>query len=65
MQLVQLSLTCIIITIIYLQVLKRDRFSLLLKFFHLNDGQLYKKKGERGHDLLFKLHPFLTPHQQL
>ena len=42
-------------------MLKRDRFSLLLKFFHLNDGRLYKKKGEMGHDPLFKLRPFLTP----
>ena len=42
-------------------MLKRDRFSLLHKFFHLNDGRLYKKKGERGHDPLFKLRPFLTP----
>ena len=42
----------------YIQVMKRDRFSLLLRFLHLNE---YKKKGEPGHDALFKLRPFLTP----
>ena len=43
------------------QVMKRDRFSLLMKFLHLNDSSLYKKKGEPGHDPLYKLRPFLTP----
>ena len=42
-------------------MLKQDKLSLLLKFFRLNDGRLYKKKGERGSDPLFKLCPFLTP----
>ena len=42
-------------------MLKQDKLSLLLKFFRLNDGRLYKKKGERGRDPLFKLCPFLTP----
>ena len=43
------------------QVMKRDRFSLILRFLHLNDSSLYKKKGEVGHDPLFKLRPFLKP----
>ena len=41
--------------------MKRDRFSLILRFLHLNDSSLYKKKGEVGHDPLFKLRPFLEP----
>ena len=45
----------------YIQVMKRDRFSLLLRFLHLNDNSQYKKKGEPGHDPLFKLRPFLAP----
>ena len=41
--------------------MKRDRFSLLLRFLHLNDSSKYKKKGEPGHDPLFKLRPFIAP----
>ena len=41
--------------------MKRDRFSLLMKFLHLNDNSQYAKKGEPGHDPLYKLRPFLTP----
>ena len=41
--------------------MKRDRFSLLHRFLHLNDNSQYKKKGEPGHDPLFKLRPFLSP----
>ena len=41
--------------------MKRDRFSLILRFLHLNDNRHYKKKGEDGHDPLFKLRPFLEP----
>ena len=41
--------------------MKRDRFSLILRFLHLNDNSKYKKKGEEGHDPLFKLRPFLEP----
>lgn len=43
-----------------LQVMKRDRFTLILRFVHLNDNRHYKK-GESGHDPLYKLRPFLTP----
>ena len=41
--------------------MKRDRFSLLMRFLHLNDSSQYKKKGEPGHDPLYKVRPFLTP----
>ena len=42
-----------------LQILKRDRFSLIMKFIHLNDNSAYVVKGQPGHDPLFKLRPFL------
>ena len=41
--------------------MKRDRFTLILRFLHLNDSSCYKKKGEVGHDPLYKLRPFLEP----
>lgn len=44
-----------------LQVMKRDRFSLLMKFLHLNDNEQYIRKGQPGHDPLYKLRPFLQP----
>ena len=44
-----------------MQVLKRDRFSLLLKFIHLNDNSGYIQKGDPGHDPLYKIRPFLDP----
>ena len=43
------------------QIMKRDRFTLILRFLHLNDNRNYKKRGEPGHDPLFKLRPFLEP----
>ncbi len=49
-----------IITHFNLQVMKRDRFTLVLRFLHLNDNSQYKK-GEPGHDPLYKLRPFLSP----
>eukprot|EP00731_Ephydatia_muelleri_P003137 Em0001g3137a len=36
----------------------RNRFSLLMKFLHLNDKSNYTKRGEAGHDRLYKLRPF-------
>jgi hypothetical protein len=42
-------------------VLKRDRFSLILKFLHLNDNSSYIPKGQPGHDPLYKLRPLLDP----
>jgi len=32
-----------------------------MKFVHLNDNSQYIRKGEPGHDPLYKLRPFLTP----
>ena len=34
---------------------------MILKFLHINDNSKYKKKGEPGHDALFKIRPFLEP----
>ena len=34
---------------------------MMLKFLHINDNTKYKKKGEPGHDALFKIRPFLEP----
>ena len=41
--------------------MKRDRFSLVMKFLHLADNEKYIPKGQPGHDPLFKLRPFLEP----
>ena len=41
--------------------MKRDRFSLIMKFFHLADNEQYIPKGQPGHDPIFKLRPFLEP----
>ena len=41
--------------------MKRDCFTLILRFLHLNDNSLYRKKGEPGHDPLYKLRPFIHP----
>ena len=38
--------------------MKRDCFSLILRFLHLNDSSQYRRKGEPGQDPLFKLRPF-------
>ncbi|CAI8022082.1 hypothetical protein GBAR_LOCUS12995, partial [Geodia barretti] len=43
------------------KVLKRDRFSLIMKFLHLNDNSCYIPKGQPGHDRLYKLRPLLDP----
>ena len=41
--------------------MKRDRFSLVLKFFHVADNNSYIPKGQPGHDPLFKIRSFLEP----
>ena len=41
--------------------MKRDRFSLVLKFLHLADNNSYIPKGQPGHDPLFKIRSFLEP----
>ena len=38
----------------------RDRFSLILKFLHLNDKNGQIEKGNPGYDPLYKLRPLLT-----
>ena len=42
-------------------IMKRDRFSLILRFLHLNDSANYIAKGQPGHDPLYKLRPFMDP----
>ena len=42
-------------------IMSRDRFSLFLRFLHLNDNTQYIPKGQPGHDPLFKVRPFLDP----
>ena len=42
-------------------ILKRDRFSLILRFLHLSDSSLYIPKGQPGYDPLYKLRPFMDP----
>ena len=41
-------------------IMTRNRFSLLMKFLHLNNNELYIPKGLPGHDPIFKLRPFIT-----
>ena len=41
--------------------MKRDRFSLIMKFLHLADNEQYVPKGQPGHDPIFKLRSFLEP----
>ena len=43
------------------QVIKRDRFSLIMKFLHLSDNTQYIPKGQPGHDPLYKLRPLFQP----
>lgn len=43
------------------KVMSRDRFSLIMRFLHLNDNTKYVRKGEAGYDAIFKLRPFLEP----
>ena len=42
-------------------IMKRDRFSLILRFLHLNNSAKYIAKGQPGHDPLYKLRPFMDP----
>ena len=48
-------------TVTFSSILKRDRFSLIMKFLHLNDSTKYIPKGQPGYDALYKLRPFLDP----
>ena len=40
-------------------IMSRDRFSMILKFFHVNDNSKYIRRGESGYDPLFKIRPLL------
>ena len=40
--------------------MSRDRFSLILKFLHINDKKGQKQKGEQGYDPLYNIRPLLT-----
>ena len=40
-------------------ILKRDRFTLILRFLHLNDSNGYIPKGQAGYDPLYKIRPFM------
>ena len=48
-------------TLTFSSIMSRDRFSLLLRFLHLNDSTKYIPKGEPGYDPLYKLRPFVDP----
>ena len=48
-------------TFTFSSIMSRDRFSLLLRFLHLNDSTKYIPKGEPGYDPLYKLRPFVDP----
>ena len=39
---------------IFRSIMPRDRFSMILKFFHLNDNSKYIRRGETGFDPLLK-----------
>ena len=49
------------LTSTFSSIIKSDRFTLLLKFLHLNDTTKYIPKGQQGHDPLFKIRPFTDP----
>ena len=40
-------------------IMSRDRFSLVMRFLHLNDSTRYIPTGQPGHDPLYKIRPFL------
>ncbi|XP_039602150.1 piggyBac transposable element-derived protein 4-like [Polypterus senegalus] len=46
-------------TPIFVTIMKRNRFSLLLKFFHLNDNSNEPDKKDPNRDRLFKLRPLI------
>ncbi len=43
----------------FCDILKRDRFTLILRFLHLNNNNGYIPKGQDGHDPLYKIRPFM------
>jgi len=48
-------------TTTFRSILTCDRFSLIMKFFHLNDSSRYIPKRQPGYDPLYKLRPFMDP----
>ena len=48
-------------TFTFSSIMSRDRFSLLLRFLHLNDSTKYIPKGQPGYDPLYKLRPLVDP----
>ena len=42
------------------KIMSRDRFLLFLKFFHLNNNELYISRGQPGFGRLFKVHPHIS-----
>ena len=46
-------------TTTFRSILTCDRFSLIMKFFHLNDSSRYIPKRQPGYDPLYKLRPFM------
>jgi len=40
-------------------IMSRDRFVEILRYLHLVDTSLQKKKGEDGYDVLFKIRPLI------
>ena len=41
------------------KIMSRDRFAMILKFFHVNDSSKYIRRGENGYDPLYKIRPLL------
>ena len=41
-------------------IMSRNRFQLLLRFFHLNDSKFCKKRGQQGYDPLYKIRPLMN-----
>ena len=48
-------------TATFSSIMKRDQFSLIMRFLHLNDSTGYIPKGQPGYDPLYKLRPFVDP----
>ena len=44
---------------IFLRIMSRDRFLLILKFLHLNNNIIIIPRGEPGHDKIFKIRPLV------
>ncbi len=41
------------------RIMSRDRFSIILRFFHINDSSGYITRGQPGYDALYKIRPLL------